>query len=76
MIINRRAFLREIRELGYTYKRQTKRTQIYQKRGTDNFIFVPPKTLTEEYVRQQFARLGFSKEEVDAFALEHGSPSP
>jgi hypothetical protein len=47
-MVPRTTFINKIRELGYKYKSQQKRTQLYRKAGGTHCIFVPLSDLLED----------------------------
>ena len=67
-MIRRTTFINKIRELGFTFKREQRRTQLWRKSGTTDCISVPTKDLLDEvYVKSSLFQAGLSKDEVDAF---------
>ena len=73
MKVNRKRFLSKIRELGYSHKKkQTKKTALYHKRGTTEYIH-PPKSywLGSKYIHKTLEYAGLSKEEIDSFLEEN-----
>ena len=75
MKVNKKRFLAKIRELGYSYKKkQTKRTRLYRKRGTTEYINVPKSYwLDSKYIRKTLGYAGLSEEEINSF-IEKNSP--
>jgi hypothetical protein len=67
-MVSRQAFINKIRELGYTYITQQKRTYLWRKRGTTEYISVPMRDLLEdEYVTSALRQKGVPQTEIDAF---------
>jgi hypothetical protein len=67
-MVSRQAFINKIRGLGYTYITQQKRTYLWRKRGTTEYISVPMKDLIEdEYVTSALRQKDVSQKEIEAF---------
>lgn len=65
-MITREALVRKLRELGYKFKRQTDRVEIY-KRRTD-YANVPRRDLVSELnVRKILDNAGCSREDIERF---------
>ena len=75
MKVNRKRFLSKIRKLGYSYKKkQTKRTQLYHKSGTTDYIHLPKSYwLDSKYVYKTLEYAGLSKEEVESFIEDNSA---
>jgi len=67
-MVRRETFINKIRQLGYSYKGQQKRTYLYRKSGTIEYISVPMRDLMEdETVRIALRQKGISEEEIESF---------
>ena len=67
-MIRKEAFINKIRKLGYTYKNQQKRTQLWRKKGGVHRMFVSLSDLLEEdYVRSNLAQAGLKEPEIESF---------
>lgn len=67
-MVRRETFINKIRELGYTFKRPQKRTELWRKRGGTHCIFLPMNVLLEDtYVLSTLAQAGCSEAEAKAF---------
>jgi hypothetical protein len=67
-MVHKDAFINKIRELGYTYKSQQKRTQLWRKRGGTHRMFVPLCDLLEDdYVKCSLRQAGCPEPEIEAF---------
>ena len=76
-MIPRKSFIRKLRNLGFRYKTQLKRTELYKRPKRRNhfsdLVYVPrSKTLDKDYVRQVFQKCGVPQDEIDSFIVEHG----
>ena len=73
MKVNRKRFLSKIRELGYSHKKkQTKRTELYHKRGTTEYMHISKSYwLDAKYIYKTLEYAGLSKEEIDLFLEEN-----
>lgn len=64
-MLPRSRFLKVLREYGYTYKKETKRTDLYRKKGSRMYVAVPKNAeLEEEFVRWVLQREGCSPEQI------------
>ena len=71
-MIKRKRFLSEIRELGYSFKKRRKRTELYRKSGTTDYIHLPRTALLHEtYVRHTLRFAGLSDEQIRNFISEN-----
>ena len=69
-MIERRRFIEMLTTLGYSYKRETKRTSMYRKIGGTHRIFVPKRDLIDEkYVKSSLLQAGCSAEEIESFLM-------
>lgn len=67
-MVRRETFINKIRSLGYTYKTTQKRTFLYRKSGTTEYIAVPRSELLEdEYVQHALRQAGLTGPEVECF---------
>jgi hypothetical protein len=67
-MIRREAFMNKIREIGFTYKTQQKRTTLWRQSGTTNYISMPMKDwLEDEYVQYELRKGGCSQQDIDSF---------
>jgi hypothetical protein len=67
-MVRREAFINKIREIGFAYKTTQKRTFLYKKSGTTDYISVPKADLLEdEFVTHSLRQHGCSKEEIERF---------
>jgi hypothetical protein len=67
-MVRRTSFINKIRELNYTYKTRQKRTDLWRKKGTTEFISLPVNDLLEDdWVLHTLRHAGLSKEEAQAF---------
>lgn len=67
-MIRREAFMNKIREIGFTYKTQQKRTTLWRQSGTTNYVSMPMKDwLEDEYVRYELRKGGCSQQDIDSF---------
>ena len=67
-MIPRQHFLNKIRQLNYSFKRQTKRVDLYKKQGGTHRIFLPQvKELEDEFVKSSLKHAGCDEEEINAF---------
>ena len=67
-MVRRTSFINKIRELKYTYKTRQKRTDLWRKKGTTEYISLPVTELLEdEWVLHTLRQAGVSKEEAQAF---------
>ena len=71
-MIKRKNFLSKIRELRYSFKKSQKRTELYRKSGTTDYIHLPKSAqLHESYVRHTLKFAGLSDEEIRKFISEN-----
>ncbi len=71
-MIKRKRFLYKIRKLGYSFKKSQKRTELYRKSGTTDYIHLPKSALLHEmYVRHTLKFSGLSDEEIRKFISEN-----
>ena len=67
-MVHRTTFINKIRDLGYTFKGQQKRTYLWRKQGGTHRIFVPMCDLLEDvWVVSTLLHAGQSKDEIEAF---------
>ena len=67
-MVSRQSFINKIRELGYTYKSQQKRTYLWRKTGGTHYISVPMADLLEdEFVMSSLRQAGCRDEEISSF---------
>jgi len=67
-MVRREAFINKIRDKGFVYKTTQKRTYLYKKSGTTDYISVPKADLLEdEFVVSALRQHGCSKEEIEGF---------
>lgn len=67
-MVHRETFLNKIHQLGYTYKSQHKRTQLYRKKGGTHRMFVPLcDHLEDDFVTNSLRQAGVSEAEVQSF---------
>jgi hypothetical protein len=68
-MVRREAFINKIRrDLGYSYKNQQLRTQLWKKKGTTERMFVPLADLLEEdYVTGALRQAGVPDAEIKSF---------
>lgn len=70
-MVPRNAFINKIRQLGYVFKEQQKRTYLWRQKNSHRFIAIPKKDLLEEeFVFQYLGREGLTKEEIQRFIGE------
>jgi hypothetical protein len=70
-MIPRNAFINKIRELGYVFKEQQRRTFLWRKKNSHRYIAIPKADLLdEEFVTTYLAREGLSSEEIQRFIGE------
>lgn len=71
-MIDRKPYLRRIRELGYRFARQQKRTVLYRQPNGVNYLTMPRTgPLDEVFVRTSLLQTGVALEDVDSFIAEH-----
>ena len=67
-MVRRDSFINKIREHGYTYKSQQKRTYLWRKKGGTHHMSVPMAELLEdEYVTSVLGQAGCTRDEILAF---------
>lgn len=67
-MVPRNAFINKIRSLGFGYKNRQKRTDLWRRKGTTDYISLPQNAkLTEEYVRHTLIQIGEKKEQIESF---------
>jgi hypothetical protein len=68
-MVSRQSFVNKIRDLGYAYKRQLKRTQLWRRAGGTQRIFVPLcDRLDDLYVRSTLHQTGLlTSDEIEQF---------
>ena len=67
-MIPRDSLINKLRALGYSYKDQQKRTDLYRRRGGTEIAFVPrTRLLTERYVRSILRQAGCEDADIEAF---------
>jgi hypothetical protein len=67
-LTTREQFINKIRALGYSFKRQAKRVQLYRKQGGTHRIAVPQSDLLEdEFVESALKQAGCPPAEIRAF---------
>jgi hypothetical protein len=67
-MISREKFINRIRELGYSFKRQAQRVDIWRRATDKHYISMPrTKNLREDYVRSTLRQAGCSPEEIEQF---------
>ena len=73
-MVRRQTFINKIRTLGFSYKTTQKRTYLYRRAGTTDYISVPMSELLEdEYVQHALRQAGLTGEQVKEF-LARSSP--
>ena len=78
-MLSRRDYLQALRDMGFSYKNQRKRTQLYTRMsssgsGTDR-VFVPRNSVIDEnYARKELLKHGMSEKDV-ALLLNSNSDS-
>ena len=67
-IVRRQTFINKIRALGYAYKSQQKRTMLYRRKGSTQYISVPrPELLEDAFVKNTLRQSGVSTDEIEQF---------
>jgi len=67
-MIHRDTYINKIRKMGYTYKTQQKRTDLWRKIGGIHFISVPRCDLLElDFVRSTLRQAGATTREIESF---------
>jgi hypothetical protein len=71
-MIHRDAFVNKIRNLGYAYKDQLKRTYLYRKTGGTHCIYVKMSDLLdEEFVRNALRQAGTPSPDIEQFISQY-----
>ena len=71
-MIARSVYLNKIRSLGYAFKDKTKRSEVYRRKGTTDYIIVPwNAAVAETTVGHSLRQAGCSKKEIDDFIEAH-----
>lgn len=71
-MIQRDALINAIRELGYHFKRQAPRTELYKKAGSTNRLHITRrKSLAPEDARSILLHAGMPLEEVERFLAQY-----
>lgn len=67
-MVRREHFVNKIRELGFSYKTQQKRTYLFRRTNSTSYISVPMADLLEdEFVGHSLRQAGCSEEAIRAF---------
>jgi hypothetical protein len=67
-MVRREAFLNKIRELGYSYKSQQAKTQLFKKKGGTHRMFIRVTDLLEDdFVMGSLRQAGLSDQEIKQF---------
>jgi hypothetical protein len=67
-MVRRECFINKIRELGYSYKSQQLRTQLWRKKGSTKRMFVPLANLLEDdYVIGALRQADLIEAEIRSF---------
>ena len=67
-MISKQHFINKIRELGYTFKRQADRVDLWRKKGGTHYISVPRSDyLEDEFVSSSLRQAGCPRDEILAF---------
>jgi len=67
-MVRREAYINKIRQLGYSYKGQQKRTYLYRKSGTTEYLSVPMRDwIEDDTIRVALRQKGVPEKEIDAF---------
>jgi hypothetical protein len=67
-MVRRESFINKIREIGYSYKNQQLRTQLWRKRGSTHRMFVPlTDKLEDDYVTGALRQAGVSDADIKSF---------
>lgn len=73
-MVRRETFINKIRDLGYTYKGQQKRTYLWRKVGGSHRMSIPMAELLEdEYVRSSLRQAGVAEEDINHFVSLHSA---
>ena len=72
-MVKRRRLIEKIREAGYAYRGETKRTQLYRRPGVTHRLAVPMGSLLEDVqVRSMLRQAGYSDAEIHEFIEDCG----
>lgn len=67
-MVPRQQFINKIRELGYTHKDETRRVQIWRRKGETHFLTVKKGVALEEaYVAIALRQAGLGEQEIKEF---------
>jgi hypothetical protein len=67
-MVRRHSFINKIRTLGFTSKTRQKRTDLWRKKGTTDYMSVPTsEMLSDEYVRNALRQAGEPRDSIEAF---------
>lgn len=67
-MVSRQSFINKIRTLGFTYKTRQKRTDLWRRSGTTDYISLPlTEKLEDQYVRHTLRQAGVPREEIESF---------
>ncbi len=70
-MVPRQAFVNKIRELGYSFKAQQRRTFLFRQKNGVNYIAVPKSDLLEDdWVGSNLRRAGLTREQIHKFIAE------
>ena len=71
-MIRREIFCNKLRDLKYSFKRETDRVHLYKKPGNPTFATVPRKELLDEdNVCNTLKQCGCAQKDIDAFIKEY-----
>jgi hypothetical protein len=71
-VVRHDALLNKLRELGYRYKTQKLRTELYKRPGNPNYAVLPRKELLDEAnVKEVLAFTGMTAQQIKTFIDEH-----
>jgi hypothetical protein len=64
-VISKQHFINKIRELGYTFKRQADRVDLWRKKGGTHYIAVPRSDqLEDEFVSSSLRQAGCTRDDI------------
>lgn len=67
-MVRREQFVNKIRELGYSYKTQQKRTYLFRRTNSTSYVSVPMADwLEDEFVSHSLRQAGCSDDAIRAF---------
>jgi hypothetical protein len=68
-VIPRERLINKLRELNYTFRTQTLKSQLWRKKGGTHCVWLPRKEnpLSETYVRNVLRQCGVDQEEIERF---------